>query len=243
MRDFATRRVEHLERSKGPDHADLIPALVRRADLALVGSDVDAADADNQRALAIAEASQGAGSAVEANLRLRRGAALLVRGRHQAALAEFRKARAIGRARRRDDPVGHATTWLAIARAHAEAGADVRAWWACRSALKAIIQDRGRLHPDTATVLEAIARHHAGRTFPGRAAPLFKRRWRSVRRQRASTHRRRSRRRSRSPRPTGHRAASAVPRRPTAGSNGRSRRGSGPITPRSALWPWGWRRR
>ena len=55
-----------------------------------------------------------------ADLRLRRGAFFLARGWHHNALEEFRAALRIRRAQRADDPVGHAMTLLAIARAHAD---------------------------------------------------------------------------------------------------------------------------
>src|SRR5262249_9048455 len=87
----------------------------------------------------------------------------------------FRRARAIGRKHRRDEPVAHAMMHLTIARAHADGGEAFRAWWACRSALAAIEADRGPSHPETAAILEAIARYHAGRPLPQRATPLLKR--------------------------------------------------------------------
>ena len=110
-----------------------------------------------------------------ADLRLRRGAFFLARGWHQNALKEFRAALRIRRAKRADDPVGHAMTLLAIARAHADGGEAVRSWWACRNTLSAVEADRGRDHPDTAAVLEAIARYHSARSLRSASRRLLKR--------------------------------------------------------------------
>ena len=177
-RDFASRRAENLARAKGPDHVDLVPILLRQADLAVSAAqdipDPFAAERCLDRALAIAESSHGAGSRPVADLRLRRGSFFLARGWHHEALKEFRAALRIRRARRADDPVAHAMTLLAVSRAHADAGQALRAWWFGRSALSAIGRDRGPDHPDTATILEAIARYQAGRSLPKRAAPLLR---------------------------------------------------------------------
>ena len=233
-----------MERRKGPDDPDLIPALLRRADLALADSDPSAADVDLDRALAIAEESQARPSAAGGEPPAPpRG--LLPRPRPASRCARRvpqRPARSAGPAAARTRSATRRPGWRSPAPTPS-GGEDLRAWWACRSALAAIVGGPREGPP-----------RHGDRPGGDRAAPrgpVAPREGRAAAEAGAGDPR--EGRRLRRPRDDrdgpavrldrpGRRAGSAAPRRPIAGSSGRSRRGSGPIIPRSAPSPWRWRR-